>query len=154
MLRLRRSHRPHHQQRPARRKCEQGGAGDHVFGRACDWAGHERQRDDESADQGGNDNPAHSRCHYRISALRVFPCWQPVQLHDGPHVQTSPHWHDAADRAAAFWHPQVHAEPLHALQEQTFELGVMCSSFVRVDVMSTNEMESRTQPPDWIGRSG
>jgi hypothetical protein len=61
--------------------------------------------------------------HYRLSAWRAFACWQPLQLHVGPQLQTSPHWHEAADWAAGFgfWQPQVHPEPVQAAQRQTFD---------------------------------
>jgi hypothetical protein len=59
--------------------------------------------------------------HYRLSAWRAFACWQPLQVHVGPQLQNSPHWHEVAGRAAAFWQPQVHAEPVQAAQAQTFD---------------------------------
>jgi hypothetical protein len=59
--------------------------------------------------------------HYRLSAWRAFACWQPLQVHVGPPPQTSPHWHEAAGRAAAFWQPQVHSEPVQAAHAQTFD---------------------------------
>ena len=41
--------------------------------------------------------------------MRAFAFWQPVQVHAGPQLQTSPHWHEAAGRGAVFWQPQVHS---------------------------------------------
>jgi hypothetical protein len=50
----------------------------------------------------------------------ALACWQPWQLHVGPQLQTSPHWHDTG-RAAAFWQPHVHSEPVQVAQTQTFD---------------------------------
>jgi hypothetical protein len=57
--------------------------------------------------------------HYRLTDWRA--CWQPVQLHAGPQLQTSPHWHEAAVRAAGLWQPQVHSEPVQTVQAHTFD---------------------------------
>jgi hypothetical protein len=59
--------------------------------------------------------------HYRLSAWRAFACWQPLQVHVGPQLQTSPHWHEAAGRSAEFWHPQVHSEPVQTPHAQPFD---------------------------------
>ena len=59
--------------------------------------------------------------HYRLSAWRAFACWQPLQVHVGPQLQTSPHWHEAAGRSARFWHPQVHSEPVQTAHAQPFD---------------------------------
>jgi hypothetical protein len=56
-----------------------------------------------------------------MSDWRAFACWQPLQLHVGPQLQTSPHWHEADGRAAAFWQPHVHSEPVQAAHAQTFD---------------------------------
>jgi len=57
----------------------------------------------------------------RLSEMRVCACWQALQVHDSPQLQTSPHWHAAAAWGAGFWQPQVHWAPLQAWQEQTFD---------------------------------
>ena len=49
------------------------------------------------------------------------PCWQPLQMHVGPQLQTSPHWHEAAGRSAAFWQPQAHSEPVQTAHAQPFD---------------------------------
>jgi len=59
--------------------------------------------------------------HYRLSAWRVFACWQPLQVHVGPQLQTSPHWLEAAGRSAGFWQPQVHSEPGQTAHAQPFD---------------------------------
>jgi hypothetical protein len=59
--------------------------------------------------------------HYRLSDWRPFACWQPLQSHVGPQLQTSPHWHEAAGQPAGFWHPHVHSEPVQTVQAQTFD---------------------------------
>lgn len=59
--------------------------------------------------------------HYRLSDWCASACWQPSQVHVGPQLQTSPHWHEAAGRAAAFWQPHAHSEPVQAAQAQTFD---------------------------------
>ena len=53
--------------------------------------------------------------------MRPFACWQLLQVHVSPQLQTSPHWQEAAGRAAGFWQPQVHSEPVHTAQPQTFD---------------------------------
>jgi hypothetical protein len=40
--------------------------------------------------------------------MRAFACWQLVQWHPSPQLQTSPHWHEAVGTGAGFWQPQVH----------------------------------------------
>jgi hypothetical protein len=59
--------------------------------------------------------------HYRLSAWHAFACWQPWQVHVGPQLQTSRHWHEAAGRSAGFWHPQVHSEPVQTPHAQPFD---------------------------------
>jgi len=59
--------------------------------------------------------------HHRLSERRAFAWWQPSQVHAGPQLQTSPHWHDAVGCAAALWQPQVHSEPVQAAHTQTFD---------------------------------
>jgi len=59
--------------------------------------------------------------HHRLSEMRALACWHPRQVHVGPQLQTSPHWHEAAGRAAAFWQPQVHSEPVQVAHAQTFD---------------------------------
>jgi hypothetical protein len=39
----------------------------------------------------------------------------------GPQLQTSPHWHEVAGTAAAFWQPQVHWVPTQVPHPQTFD---------------------------------
>jgi hypothetical protein len=59
------------------------------------------------------------------------------QLQAGPQLQRSSEWHDADGRAAGFWQPQVHSEPVQAAHAQTFDRVDMRSSLLVVDVMST-----------------
>jgi len=47
-------------------------------------------------------------------------CWQPSQVHVGPQLQTSPHWHEVAGTGAGFWQPQVHQVP-QVPHTQTFD---------------------------------
>lgn len=63
--------------------------------------------------------------HYRLSDWRASACWQPLQLHVGPPLQTSPHWQEAVGWAARFWQPQLHSEPGQTVHAQTFDLVVM-----------------------------
>jgi hypothetical protein len=44
-----------------------------------------------------------------------------LQLHVGPQSQTSPHWHEAAERAGKFWQPQVHSEPVQTAHAQAVD---------------------------------
>jgi hypothetical protein len=44
-----------------------------------------------------------------------------LQVQVGPQLQISPHWHEADGRAAAFWQPHVHSEPVQAAHAQTFD---------------------------------
>jgi len=39
--------------------------------------------------------------HYRVSEMRTFPCWQLLQVHVGPQLQTSPHRHEAVGEVDA-----------------------------------------------------
>jgi len=59
--------------------------------------------------------------HHRLSDTRALPCWQLLQVHVGPQLQTSPHWHEAAGTGAAFWQPQVHRVPTQVPHTQTFD---------------------------------
>jgi hypothetical protein len=59
--------------------------------------------------------------HYRLSAWRGFACWQPWQVHVGPQLQTSPHWHEPAGRAAGVWQPQLHSEPVQIAPAHAFD---------------------------------
>jgi hypothetical protein len=59
--------------------------------------------------------------HYRLSTFDAFACWQPSQVHVGPQLQTSPHWHGTLDAGAAFWQPQVHNVPTQVWHTQTFD---------------------------------
>jgi hypothetical protein len=91
-----------------------------VFLRSCDWTDDERQCDTQSADQASRDDPSDGRrrhlalcigVHYRLAVWPAFACWQALQVHVGPQLQASPHWHDVAGRPAGLWQPQVHSEP-------------------------------------------
>jgi hypothetical protein len=59
--------------------------------------------------------------HHRLSDWRAFACWQPLQVHVGPQLQTSPHWHEAAGGLAGFWQPQLHSEPVQTAHAQPFD---------------------------------
>ena len=91
-----------------------------MFLRSRDWTENEGQGNNESAHQASRDNPADVTCH-RLSEARAFACWQPVQVHVAPQLQTSPHWHDAIGAGAGFWQPQVHSVPTQVSQTQTFD---------------------------------
>jgi hypothetical protein len=60
------------------------------------------------------------RVHQRLSAFRTFACWQLLQQHVGPQLQTSPHWHEAV-AAAEVWQPQVHWIPTQVSHPRTFD---------------------------------
>jgi hypothetical protein len=62
--------------------------------------------------------------------MRAVACWQPLQLHVSPQLQTSPHWHEAVGTAAGFWQPHVHSGPIQVPQAQTFDRVDMRSSFL------------------------
>jgi hypothetical protein len=66
---------------------------------------HERQRHADAADDG---EEACTAVHQRVSKTRAFACWQLLQLHVSPQLQTSPHWHEAVGTGAGVWQPQVH----------------------------------------------
>jgi hypothetical protein len=34
--------------------------------------------------------------------MRAFACWQLLQVHVGPQLQASPHWHEAVATGAGF----------------------------------------------------
>jgi hypothetical protein len=53
--------------------------------------------------------------------MPAFACWQLLQLHVSPQLQTSPHWHDAVATGAGFWHPHVHWAPTQVSHPQTFD---------------------------------
>jgi len=40
--------------------------------------------------------------------MRALACWQLLQVHASPQLQTSPHWHEAVGTGAAFRQPQAH----------------------------------------------
>ena len=48
-------------------------------------------------------------------------CWQPSQVHAGPQLQASPHWHAPVGWAAAVWQPHVHSFPVQVPQAHTFD---------------------------------
>jgi hypothetical protein len=72
-------------------------------------------------DTAGDGEEACIEMHYRLSDGRAFAWWQPLQLHVGPQLETSPHWHEAAGRAAGFWPPHLQSEPVQTAQAQTFD---------------------------------
>jgi hypothetical protein len=59
--------------------------------------------------------------HHRLSEMRAFACWQLLQVHVSPQLQTSPHWQEAVGTAAGFWQPQVHSFPTQVSHAQTFD---------------------------------
>jgi hypothetical protein len=59
--------------------------------------------------------------HQRLSTFRAAACRQPSQVHVGPQLQTSPHWHDALSAGAECWQPQVHWVPTQVSHPQTFD---------------------------------
>jgi hypothetical protein len=82
---------------------------------------------DDAADDG--EEPC-SGVHHRLSDWRPVACRQPSQLHVGPQLQTSPHRHEAAGRAAELWQPHMHSEPGQTAHAHTFDWVVdMRSSF-------------------------
>jgi hypothetical protein len=54
--------------------------------------------------------------------MRAFACWQLLQLHVSPQLQTSPHWHETTvGTGAGFWQPQVHCVATQVPHTQTFD---------------------------------
>jgi hypothetical protein len=72
----------------------------------------------DTADEGER---ASAGVQYRLSGPGAFACRQPLQLHVGPQLQASPHWQDAAVRAAGSWQPQVHSEPGQTAHAHPFD---------------------------------
>jgi hypothetical protein len=67
-------------------------------------------------------NPRRSpSARYRCSDWPALACRQPLQVHVGPQLQTSPHWHEADGWSAGFWQPQVHSEPVQTEHAQAFD---------------------------------
>jgi hypothetical protein len=60
---------------------------------------HERQRHADTAD---DSEDARAGVHHRVSEMRAFACWQLLQVHVGPQLQASPHWHEAVATGAGF----------------------------------------------------
>jgi hypothetical protein len=58
---------------------------------------------------------------YRLPDWYAYACWQLLQLHAGPQLQTSPHRHEAAGLAAGSWQPHLHSEPVQTAHAQAFD---------------------------------